>query len=283
MIGVDAEHIAFAGLAQVALDIADAIDAIGRNPAERHASRKGALDHLGRKLRLGRKADVARHVCGLQASRIVGPALRQIQRAIDEGMAMTRHIGSKNTDLAVRNFARRSSILPRHPTRCLALFQKAGFIDHQHRIRVRKMLDGIVAHQIAQRIGIPRSRPKTACCRQGPGSPAASARIHPVLRRSSPSSPSTNRPAFKAARSCANSGRIRFFTSRSDDAHNSSVVSIDAPVIHDLRIMVTHDSEIKQMRQQKITTVMLRRWEVSPASEDCAFLWQLLWEWSLIK
>jgi hypothetical protein len=53
------------------------------------------------------------------------------------------------------------------------------------------------------------------CCRQGPGSPAASARIHPVLRRSSPSSPSTNRPAFKAARSCANNGRIRFFTSRS--------------------------------------------------------------------
>ena len=85
-----------------------------------------------------------------------------------------------------------------------------------------------------------RSRPKTACCRQGPGSPAASARIHPVLRRSSPSSPSTNRPAFNAVRSCSNNGRIRFFTSRSDDAHNASVVSIDAPVIHDLRIMVTH-------------------------------------------
>src|SRR5208282_110771 len=32
----------------------------------------------------------------------------------------------------------------------------------------------------------------------------------------------------------------RFFTSRSDNAHNSSVVSIDAPIIHDLRIMVTH-------------------------------------------
>src|SRR4029077_14785225 len=85
-----------------------------------------------------------------------------------------------------------------------------------------------------------RSRPKTACCRHGPGSPAASARIHPVLRRSSPSRPSTNRPAFNAVRSCSNNGRIRFFTSRSDDAHNASVVSIDAPVIHDLRIMVTH-------------------------------------------
>ena len=59
-------------------------------------------------------------------------------------------------------------------------------------------------------------------------------------------------------RSCANNGRIRFFTSRSDDAHNSRVVSIDAPIIHDLR---NHgdlsDSEIKQMCQQKITTVMV--------------------------
>ncbi|HTV71887.1 MAG TPA: hypothetical protein VMF90_25420 [Rhizobiaceae bacterium] len=30
-----------------------------------------------------------------------------------------------------------------------------------------------------------------------------------------------------------NKGRIRLFTSRSEDAHSSSVVSIDAPAIHD--------------------------------------------------
>ena len=38
-------------------------------------------------------------------------------------------------------------------------------------------------------------------------------------------------PAFIAARSCANNGRIRPFTFRSDDAHNSSVASIDAPTM----------------------------------------------------
>ena len=92
MIGIDAEYIAFTGLAEVPLDIADPIDAIARNPTERHASRKGALDHLDRKLRLGRKADVVRHICGLQASRIVGPALRQIERPIDEGMAVSQEI-----------------------------------------------------------------------------------------------------------------------------------------------------------------------------------------------
>src|SRR5207344_3213074 len=151
MIGIDAEYIAFTGLAEVPLDIADPIDAIARNPTERHASRKGALDHLDRKLRLGRKADVVRHICGLQANRIVGPALRQIERPIDESMAVTRHVGSKNTDLTVRNFARRTSILPRYSARCLALREKAGLIDHQHRVLVGKMLSDIVA----QSIGVP--------------------------------------------------------------------------------------------------------------------------------
>src|SRR3954453_22058948 len=81
-----------------------------------------------------------------------------------------------------------------------------------------------------------RPRPRIACCRQGPGSPAASARIHPVLRRSAPSSPSRNRPADAATRSCVNNGRIRAFTSRSDAAQSSSVSSIDAPLIHALPI-----------------------------------------------
>jgi hypothetical protein len=36
-----------------------------------------------------------------------------------------------------------------------------------------------------------------------------------------------------------NNGAIRALTARSDDAQSSSVVSIEIPVIHDLRIMVT--------------------------------------------
>src|SRR5674476_831773 len=82
-------------------------------------------------------------------------------------------------------------------------------------------------------------RPRMACWRQGPGSPAASARIQPVLRRSPPSSPSRNKPAEAATRSWVNNGAIRALTARSDDAQSSSVVSIEIPVIHDLRIMVT--------------------------------------------
>jgi len=78
-----------------------------------------------------------------------------------------------------------------------------------------------------------RPRPKIACWRQGPGSLAASARIQPVLRGSFPKSPSRNRPAEAATRSWPNNGRIRAFTSRSEDAQSSSVVPINAPAIHD--------------------------------------------------
>ena len=49
-------------------------------------------------------------------------------------------------------------------------------------------------------------------------------RIQPVLRCSLLSNPSRNRFACAAVRSCANSCRIRRFTSRSDDANKSSVV-----------------------------------------------------------
>src|SRR5271167_582355 len=78
----------------------------------------------------------------------------------------------------VRNFARRTSVLPCYPARSLALLEKAGFIDHQHRVLVRKMLGGIVAHQLAQRIGIP---PVTAQNRLLPPRPriARCLRAHP--------------------------------------------------------------------------------------------------------
>ena len=88
---------------------------------------------------------------------------------------------------------------------------------------------------------IQRLRPRIACCRQGARSPAASARIHPVLPLSSPSKQSKKIcPADTATRSWRNSGRIRAFTSRNEDAKSSSVASTDAAVIHDLPIMEIH-------------------------------------------
>src|ERR1700738_2894383 len=99
-------------------------------------------------------------VCGFEASWIVSPLLRKIQRAIDERMTVARYVGSEDADLAVRDLACGTSVLPRHPARRLALLEKAGLVDHEDRIVIRQMLDDIIADDIAQAIRIPIPAPQ---------------------------------------------------------------------------------------------------------------------------
>jgi hypothetical protein len=103
--------------------------------------------------------------------------------------------------------------LPCNTAGGFALLQEAGLIDDKNAVIVSQRLKRIIPHEIAQSIRI---------------------------RRSLPSKPSRNNPAETATRSCVNKGRMRAFTSRSDEAQSSSVVSIDAPAIHDLQIMAWH-------------------------------------------
>src|SRR3984893_15013567 len=151
----DPEYIAFACATQLLFDIANTIDSIASNPLEWDSRGYGTCDHSGRKLWLGRKAGIGGHVCGFQPIWIVGPFLRKIQRAVDESMTVARNVGREDADLAVRDLARRTSVLTRHAARRLALFEKAGLIDHEDRVIVRQILDDIVADDIAQGIRIP--------------------------------------------------------------------------------------------------------------------------------
>src|SRR6266446_4790983 len=70
-------------------------------------------------------------------------------------MTVARNVGCENADLAVRDLACRTSVLPRHSARRFALLEKAGLVDHQDRVVVRQMLDDIIADDIAQGIRIP--------------------------------------------------------------------------------------------------------------------------------
>src|SRR5271169_1176313 len=70
-------------------------------------------------------------------------------------MTVARNVGSEDSDLAVRDLACGTSVLPRHSARRLALLEKAGLVDHEHRIVIRQMLDDIIADDIAQAISIP--------------------------------------------------------------------------------------------------------------------------------
>src|SRR5208282_52099 len=100
-----------------------------------------------------------------------------------------------------------------------------------------------------------RPRPRIACWRHGPGSPAASARIHPVLRGSFPSNPSRNFHADAVTRSWRNKEPSRAFTSRNDDAQSSSVVSTDAPAIHD---PPNHGGPWIQKSKENATVMLVR-------------------------
>src|SRR5271168_1102788 len=70
-------------------------------------------------------------------------------------MTVARNVGSEDSDLAVRDLACGTSVLPRHSARRLALLEKAGLVDNEDRIVIRQMLDDIIADDIAQAIGIP--------------------------------------------------------------------------------------------------------------------------------
>ena len=70
-------------------------------------------------------------------------------------MAMTRNIGGEHADLAVRNLACGTGVLPRYAARSFALLEKTGLVDDENSIVICQMLNDIVAHDIAQGISIP--------------------------------------------------------------------------------------------------------------------------------
>ena len=155
MRAADPEDIAFACATQLLFDVTDTGDRIACNPLEWYRRGYGACNHSRRKLWFGRKAGIGGYVGGFQAIRIVSPFLRKIQRAIDEPMTVARNIGSEDSDLSARDLARGTRVLPCHSARRLALFEKAGLVDHQDRIVIRQMPDDIIADDIAQSISIP--------------------------------------------------------------------------------------------------------------------------------
>ena len=94
---------------------------------------------------------------GCQPVRIGHPGFRQVESAVDKGVALVGHIGREHPDLAVGDLASRPRVLPSHTARGATLLQKACFINHQDRVVIAQMLDDVVADDVAQSVGIPSS------------------------------------------------------------------------------------------------------------------------------
>ena len=114
VIGSDAKNIALACSSKRPFNCANAVNAIGGNKGERHGRGNGLFDHANRQGRLGCEGRFLRNMRSPHAGRIVCPRLRQIKRPVDEGMAVRRNITGKYADLAVRDLACRTGILPRN-------------------------------------------------------------------------------------------------------------------------------------------------------------------------
>ena len=111
MIGRNTKYISLFGPAQCALNGADAVDAVSRDPSERDIGRDRAFDHLHCKGRLGRKVLVFRNMAPGHASRVVGPGLWELVRPVDKGVPSGRYISGENANLRVGDLPRRPRIL----------------------------------------------------------------------------------------------------------------------------------------------------------------------------
>jgi len=109
-------------------------------------------------------------------------------------------------------------------------------INDQHRIIGDKVLDDLFPHNVAQIIPIPSATTKDHLLTPW-ASVTRSLRAHPAsLTPFIPQQASRNRLADAATRPCVNKGCVRALMWRSNAAHNSSVVPIEALCIHDLQI-----------------------------------------------
>lgn len=107
----DPEHVALARAAQRHLEFAHAIHGIGRHPGEWDTGSDSTLDHATGKPWLGGELDRFGNVGGRAPGRVLRPCFGQIQRAVDERVAMARHVGGEDPDLAV-------GVLPAEPVYC---------------------------------------------------------------------------------------------------------------------------------------------------------------------
>jgi hypothetical protein len=87
----------------------------------------------------------------LASSRFLG----QIKRPVVAGMPVARHRGGEHADLAGGDLPRRARVLACNPAGRLALLQKAGLVDDKNRLLIGQRFQRVIAHNVAQRIGVP--------------------------------------------------------------------------------------------------------------------------------
>jgi hypothetical protein len=112
-----------------------AVAAIHPNPAEPHPPRR--THHRERKRALGaHRACLHRDLGPVAASRVIDPALRQVEPHGDRRVPRPVGQHSEHRHLAIVDLAQPSAPLPGHANRAIALLDEAALVDEQRAVRL---------------------------------------------------------------------------------------------------------------------------------------------------
>jgi hypothetical protein len=132
-----------------------AVDRISHDPANGDLSLPHASEHLGSQFWLCLEAHRVCDACSSTPIPILSPVQGQIQFAINEGMAFSRHIGEKNPHLTILHLSSGPAILQPNPCRIVASFGKTAFVNDQDSGLLAQLLKGIGTQIITHPIGVP--------------------------------------------------------------------------------------------------------------------------------
>src|SRR3954447_8750972 len=102
------------------------IDFVAQHPGAGNPRIERADDHLLRQGWLGGEDGLVRDGHLFASRGVCAPSLGQIERAVDQRVAFAAGIGEEHANLAVINLPRGAAVLPRHPSRVLALLSNFG-------------------------------------------------------------------------------------------------------------------------------------------------------------
>ena len=102
-----------------------AIDRVSHDPVHKHTSLMEAIEHDDGQVGFGAEGDRLGNACLTAPLTIVGPVLRQVEFAIDEGMAKGSDVGEEHAHLTVLHLASGAAILLFDACRVLSAFGKS--------------------------------------------------------------------------------------------------------------------------------------------------------------
>lgn len=114
---------------------------IGGHPCGGEVCGDAAADHVLGQLALGREGTFVGDLRLPAPLSILGPALGQVEFAVDQGPSADGGVGRQDTDLAVVDLSGSAGVLLGYPGRRGAFLDEPGVIDDEHSTRTELLAD----------------------------------------------------------------------------------------------------------------------------------------------